>query len=302
MNASAPPSAEAAVQDLLDVLALQPIGADRFTVQPKAFGRGRIYGGQVFAQALVAGHLTTGDRLPHSVHACFLLPGVPQEPLFFEVERMRDGGAFSSRRIQVIQSGKAILTMIASFHRNEDGFDHQAPMPEVPGPEGLRATPDLLAQWVAETGVPAHSMLESSMSGRMGLEVRPVDPDSVFLKFQGPPRHAHWLRVRRAVPDDPRLHCWLLAFASDLGFIGTTLRPHGQPWYSPVLQPSTIEHSMWFHRPFRADEWLLYVMDSPSAFGGRGLVRGTIFDRAGRLVASSAQDGLIRPIRPPAHP
>lgn len=297
MNAPTPPSAEETVQELLQVLDLQPAGPDRFTVQPRAFGRSRIYGGQVFAQALVAGHLTTGDRMPHSVHACFLLPGLPQEPLLFEVERMRDGGAFSSRRVQVLQGGKAILTMIASFHRNEDGFDHQATMPAVLGPDSLRSSVDLLAEWVAQTGVPAHSMIESSMSGRMGLEVRPVEPDSVFLKFQGPPRHAHWVRVRRRVADDPRLHCWLLAFASDLGFIGTTLRPHGQPWYSPVLQPSTIEHSMWFHRPFRADEWLLYVMDSPSAFGGRGLVRGTIFDQAGRLVASSAQEGLIRPIR-----
>lgn len=301
MNPACVPGADETVRELLDILDLRPTEPDRFTVQPRAFGRSRVYGGQVFAQALAAGNLTTGDRLPHSAHACFLLPGLPTEPMTFDVERTRDGGAFSCRRVQVEQAGRVILTMILSCHRSEDGFDHQSPMPDVPAPDALASTVELLAQWEQHTGKPAHPMLESSMSGRMGLDVRPVDPDSVFLQFQGPARYAHWVRTRRPVGDDPRLHRWLLGFASDLAFIGTALRPHGQPWYEDGHQPSTIEHSMWFHRPFRADQWLLYTMDSPSAYGGRGLVRGSFYDESGKLVASSAQEGLMRP-KPSAAP
>lgn len=294
-SCSTPPDT---VQELLDVLDLKPAGTDRFTVQPKHFGRSRLYGGQIFAQALVAAHLTTGERMPHSLHACFLRPGSPDAPVFFEVERMLDGGAFSNRSVKAIQRGAVILTLIASFHRTETGFEHQTPAPEAPAPEALACTAQLMKEWTEKSGETPHPMLESSMTDRMGLEVRPVDPDSLFVAFQGPPQNAHWVRVRRRVSDDPRLHCWLLAFASDLGFIGTSLRPHGQPWYSKILQPSTITHSLWFHRPFRADEWMLYVMDSPSAHGARGLVRGSLYDRGGRLVASAAQDGLIRPISP----
>lgn len=300
MNLPSSPTPADTVQELLEVLDLKPAGPDRFTVQPKHFGRSRIYGGQIFAQALVAAHLTTGERMPHSLHACFLRPGSPDAPVSFEVERLLDGGAFSNRSVKAVQGGAVILTLIASFHRAETGFDHQAPAPDAPSPEALACTAQLLKDWTEQSGETPHAMLESSMTDRMGLEVRPVDPASLFVAFQGPPQYAHWVRVRRQVSDDPRLHCWLLAFASDLGFIGTSLRPHGQPWYSPILQPSTITHSLWFHRPFRADEWLLYVMDSPSAYGARGLVRGSLYDRNGRLVASAAQDGLIRPIRPAA--
>lgn len=294
--AAAPPGP---VRDVLDVLSLKPLGDDRFVVQPRPFGRNRLFGGQVFAQALVAANLTTGGRLPHSCHACFLLPGTPDQALYLDVERTRDGGAFSSRRVQAIQDGKVILTMLASFHRQETGFEHQTSMLEVPAPESLPSGAELLARWAARTGERPHAMLESSLTDRMGMEVRPVEPDSLLDAFQGPPRHAHWVRFVQPVADDPRLHCWLLAFASDLGFLGTALRPHGQPWYSSRQPPSTIDHSLWLHRPFRADEWLLYVMDSPSAHAARGFVRGTLYDRAGRLIASTAQEGLIRPMRTP---
>lgn len=292
------PSPTDPVQELLDVLDLKPVGPDRFTVQPRHFGRTRLYGGQIFAQALVAAHLTAGERMPHSLHAGFLRPGSPDEPVFFEVERMLDGGAFSSRCVKAVQRGSVILTLMASFHRAEEGFEHQAPAPYAPAPESLACTAQLLKEWAERSGQTPHPMLESSMTDRMGLEVRPLDPDSLFVSFQGPPQHAHWVRVRRRVSDDPRLHCWLLAFASDLGLLGTSLRPHGQPWYSPTLQPSTITHSLWFHRSFRADDWLLYIMDSPIAHGARGFVRGSLYDRSGRLVASAAQEGLIRRIRP----
>jgi acyl-CoA thioesterase-2 len=285
------------VQDVIDVLSLRPLGGDRFVVQPKAFGRQRLFGGQVFAQATAAASLTSGDRLPHSLHACFLLPGSPDHPLYLEVERTRDGGAFSSRRVQALQDGKVILTMLASFHRQETGFEHQEPMPAVPEPDALRNSSQLLAEHAARTGEQPHPMLENSLSNRMGMEIRPVEPESLLAAFQGPPRYAHWLRFIRPVADDPRLHCWLLAFASDMAFLGTSLRPHGQPWYSATLQPSTIDHALWIHRPFRADDWLLFVTESPSAHAARGFVRGTLYDRGGRLIASAAQEGLIRPIR-----
>ncbi len=291
------PVAADPVAEVLSVLDLQPLGADRFSVQPREFGRRRLYGGQVFAQTMMAAQLTVEGRAPHSLHACFLLPGAPDEPVYFEVERTRDGGAFSSRHVKALQNGRVILTLLASFHRPEQGFEHQTAMPQVAAPESLASTATLLADWVQKTGEVPHAMLESSMSQRMGLDLRPLDPSGVFGNVVRPPQYAHWFRISRRVPDDPRLHYALLAFASDLGFLGTSLRPHGVPWFAPEIQPSTIDHSLWFHRPLRADDWLLYVMDSPTASNARGFVRGTIYDRAGRLVASTAQDGLIRPVR-----
>lgn len=293
-----PSEADDAVAEVLGALDLRPDGPDAFRAQPREFGRRRLYGGQIFAQTLMAAQLSVdAARSPHSLHACFLLPGSPDHPVRFEVERMRDGGAFSSRRVQALQDGRVILTLLASFHRREDGFEHQSVMPEVAAPESLASTGELLADWVRRTGEVPHAMLETSMTRRMGLDVRPLDPKDVFGNVVRPPQYAHWVRVCNRVPGDPRLHYALLAFASDLGFLGTSLRPHGVPWFAPEIQPSTVDHSLWFHRPFRADDWLLYVMDSPSAGNARGFVRGTIYDRAGRLVASSAQDGLIRPLR-----
>lgn len=290
-----------AVDEVLGVLDLRADGPDAFRAQPREFGRRRLYGGQVFAQTVMAAQLSVdASRPPHSLHACFLLPGTPDEEVRFEVERTRDGGAFSSRRVQAIQSGRVILTLLASFHRAETGFEHQSPMPDAPAPESLAGTGELLADWVRRTGTAPHAMLETSMTRRMGLDVRPLDPEAVFGYTRRPPQQVHWVRVCRRVPDEPRLHYALLAFASDLGFLGTSLRPHGVPWFSPDMQPSTIDHSLWIHRPFRADQWLLYVMDSPIAAGARGFVRGTFFDQQGRLVASTAQDGLIRPIAPRA--
>ncbi len=290
-----PPSiANDAVADVLSVLDLEMLSADSFRAQPLAFGRRRLYGGQIFAQSVMAAQLTVDKRAPHALHACFLLPGTPDEPVIFEVDRLRDGGAFSSRRVNALQQGRVILSLMASFHREENGFEHQMQMPATPAPESLLSTSALLENWVQRTGSVPHSMLEVSMTQRMGLDVHPLDPDGVFGDQVRPPHYAHWFRVCRPVPDDPRLHYGLLAFASDLCFLGTSLRPHGVPWYAPNMQPSTVDHSLWIHRPLRADDWLLYVMDSPTAQRGRGFSRGTIYDREGRLVASSAQDGLIR--------
>lgn len=285
------------VAELMGVLDLKPDGDNRFWAQPREFGRRRLYGGQVFAQSVMAAQLSVEGRAPHSLHACFLLPGSPDHPVHFEVERMRDGGAFSSRRVQALQDGRVILTLLASFHRPEPGFDHQIEMPPAPDPETLASTGALLADWARLSGEIPHAMLQASMTQRMGLDVRPLEPDALFETQARPPHYAHWFRVCRSVADDPRLHYALLAFASDLGFLGTALRPHGMPWFAPDILPSTIDHSLWIHRPLRADDWLLYVMDSPTAQNARGFVRGTIYDRVGRLVASTAQDGLIRPVR-----
>lgn len=287
------------VEQVLGVLDLHADGPDTFRAQPRSFGRRRLFGGQVFAQTMMAAQLSVDAlRAAHSMHACFLLPGSPEHEVRFNVERMRDGGAFSSRRVQAIQDDRVILTLLASFHRSETGFEHQSAMPSAPAPERLASTGELLADWVRKTGATPHAMLETSMTRRMGLDVRPLDPDGTFAYSWRPPAQAHWVRVARRVPDDPRLHRALLAFASDLTFLGTSLRPHGVPWFAPEIHPSTIDHSLWIHRPFRADEWLLYVMDSPTASGARGFVRGTFYDQSGRLVASTAQDGLIRPAHP----
>ena len=289
-----PPATPDAVAEVLGVLDLKTVGTDRFRAQPREFGRRRLYGGQIFAQTVMAAQLTVDDRAPHALHACFLLPGTPDDPVDFEVERLRDGGAFSARRVNALQNGRVILSLMASFHRTEEGFEHQIEMPPAPEPETLASTSSLLADWVQQTGTVPHSMLEVSMTQRMGLDVHPLEPDSVFGDKIRPPEYAHWFRVCRTVPDDPRLHYALLAFASDLCFLGTSLRPHGVPWYAPSMQPSTVDHSLWIHRPLRADEWLLYVMDSPTAQNARGFVRGSIYDRAGRLVAWLAKNGLIR--------
>ncbi len=298
MNAAMPlASATDAVAEVLDVLDLKSVGNDRFLAQPREFGRRRLYGGQIFAQTVMAAQLTVENRTPHALHATFLLPGTPDAPVNFEVERLRDGGAFSARRVNALQDGRVILSLMASFQRFEEGFEHQIEMPPAPAPESLESTGTLLADWVRRTGEVPHSTLEVSMTQRMGLDVHPLEPDSVFGDKVRPPHYAHWFRVSRRVPDDPRLHYGLLAFASDLCFLGTSLRPHGVPWFAPNIQPSTVDHSLWIHRSLRADDWLLYVMDSPTAQNARGFVRGTIYDRAGRLVASSAQDGLIRPVR-----
>ncbi|MDT0496156.1 acyl-CoA thioesterase II [Algiphilus sp. W345] len=289
--------AETAVREVIDALTLEPTGPDRYRVRPREFGRRRLFGGQVFAQSLMAAQHSAPERPPHSVHACFLLPGTPDIPVDFEVERVRDGGAFSCRHVRALQGGREILTMFVSCQRPEAGYEHQCPMPDVPAPESLRSSGELLREWTARTGEIPHAMLETSMTLRMGLELRPLDPEGVFGTLVRPPQNAHWFRICRKVPVDPALHRGLLAFASDLGFLGTALRPHGKPWFAPDIQPSTIDHSLWLHRSVRVDDWLLYVMDSPTAQGARGFVRGSIYDRAGRLVASTAQDGLLRDTR-----
>jgi len=254
----------------------------------------RVFGGQVLAQALVAAMRTVPDeRACHSFHAYFLRPGDPKVPILYEVDRSRDGTSFSARRVVAIQHGAQIFILAASFQRAQDGFEHQAQMPVVPEPESLEDDQQVLLR---------DSALAPAMHAWVAQE-RPFETRAVLGRgpFDGsgdrPARPAidHiWLKTRGQLPDDPNLHRVLLAFVSDMSLLDTALLPHGKSIFSKV-QVASLDHAMWFHRPFRADDWLLYVQDSPSASGARGFNRGAIYTRQGVLVASVAQEGLIRP-------
>jgi acyl-CoA thioesterase II len=250
----------------------------------------RVFGGQVLAQALVAATRTVDSERPcHSFHAYFLRPGDPRVPILYEVDRSRDGGSFTSRRVVAIQHGAQIFTLAASFQKVESGFEHQSQMPVVPEPESLEDDQQVLLrdpalqpetrEWVARE----RPFETRSVLGR-GLGDRPARP---------PVDHI-WLKTRGALPQSDDIHRALLAFVSDMSLLDTALLPHGKSIFSNV-QVASLDHAMWFHRPFRADEWLLYVQDSPSASGARGFNRGAIYRRDGMLVASVAQEGLIRP-------
>jgi len=214
-------------------------------------------------------------------------------PIVYEVDRVRDGKSFSARRVQAIQGGEVLLSMICSFQVPEPGFEHQAPMPEVPAPESLRSQPELVKEWLAAVPqVPPR--IREAFERRTAVEFRPVEPRNPLVPQVDPPRQSYWVRANGKLPDAPLLHACVLAYASDFSLLSTALRPHGVSWLTPGLAVASIDHTLWFHRPFRIDDWLLYAMDSPTAQGGRGLSRGQFFDRAGRLVVSVAQENLMR--------
>jgi acyl-CoA thioesterase-2 len=250
----------------------------------------RVFGGQVLAQALVAATRTVDPQRPcHSFHAYFLRPGDPKVPILYEVDRSRDGGSFTSRRVVAIQHGTQIFTLAASFQTIESGFEHQSQMPVAPDPEGLEDDQQVLLR---------NPELKPEMREWVARE-RPFETRSVLGRGLGdrparPPVDHIWLKTRGALPDVADIHRALLAFVSDMSLLDTALLPHGKSIFSNV-QVASLDHAMWFHRPFRADEWLLYAQDSPSASGARGFNRGAIYRRDGALVASVAQEGLIRP-------
>jgi len=282
-----------ALDDLLRLLDLEPLEVNLFRGQSRDLGGKAVFGGQVIGQALVAGSRTVEERLPHSLHAYFLRPGDRNRPIVYEVDRVRDGKSFSARRVQALQGGEALLSMICSFQSLEPGFEHQAPMPEVPAPESLRPQQELVREWLAAVPqVPAR--IREAFERRIAVEFRPVEPRNPLLPSVDPPRQAYWVRANGRLPDEPLLHACVLAYASDFSLLGTALRPHRISWLTPGLAVASIDHALWFHRPFRVDDWLLYSMDSPTAQGGRGLSRGQFFDRSGRLVASVAQENLMR--------
>ena len=279
-----------ALAELIQLLDLEPIEVNLFRgVSPKE-GWQRVFGGQVCAQALVAAMRTVDDRHAHSFHAYFLRPGDPSVPILYDVDRIRDGKSFTTRRVVAIQHGEPIFNMQVSFQVAEPGLEHQLSMPSVPPPEGLasevqrrRAVADRLPE-------PMRSVFLRDRP----IDVRHVGPVDELDPAPREPAQNVWLRAAGELPEDPALHQCVLAYASDLTLLDTSVLPHAISWWSEKLQSASIDHAMWFHRPFRADAWLLYAQDSPSASGARGFNRGSVFTHDGKLVASVTQEGLIR--------
>ena len=277
--------------DLVDRLDLEAIEHNIFRGKNRDIGTGRIYGGQVLAQALVAADRTVEDDRPvHSMHGYFILPGDLDVPVVYFVDRLRDGGSFTTRRVTAIQHGRAIFNLSASFHRPEEGLEHQTDPPDVPDPETLRPELDLIRE--AADRIPER--LRDVLTQDRALDFRSVDDADPFDTSVRPPLQRYWMRAVGEIGDAPVHHQAVLAYASDYGLLVTSLRPHGMSFRDDRLMVASLDHSIWFHRPVRVDEWLLYCVDSPVACGGRGFARGSYYDRAGRLVASVAQEGLVR--------
>jgi acyl-CoA thioesterase-2 len=291
----ADPTPETLVADLLDLLTLKPLGDDRFEGPRKVDGIGRVFGGQVIAQALVAAQSTVGDERPaHSLHAYFLRGGSEDHPLEIAVERVFDGGSFSNRRITATQQGKAVLAASVSFHKREDGPGHQAArMPDVPPPEELEAEHVLLARYWDEIADSAPPIILRPRP----VEVRAVDPGALLDRRPGPPVQNVWFKVRSALPDAPPIHRAILAYWTDMRLMATSLLPHPLAFARGDVRGASLDHALWFHAEARVDDWLLYAMESPWSGGARGLNHGRIFTRDGALVASVAQEGMFRPAR-----
>jgi len=276
--------------DLLKLLELERIEDNFFRGESRDIGSRRVFGGQVLGQALTAANYTVEDREVHSLHAYFLRPGDVKAPILYEVDRARDGKSFSNRRVVAVQHGRPIFNMAASFQAPEEGVQHQAEIPDVPGPDGVADLSDV-PEDVLATLPP---QMRRFLTRLRPIEMRPVEPmDLTTCAPRDPVRHV-WIRTVDGLPDDPDLHRNLLAYLSDYQLVGTTVLPHGIRWEHGNVQMASLDHAMWFHRPFRADEWLLYSMESPNASGARGLATGRFFKPDGTLVASAAQEGLVR--------
>ena len=279
---------------LLDLLDLEPIELDIFRGRSPKDHRQRVFGGQVAGQALVAaGRTVPADRPVHSLHAYFIRPGDPAVPIVYMVDRVRDGRSFTTRRVSAIQHGKAIFTLSASFHHDEPGPVYGAPMPQVPPPESVPPTGERLEKLF---GVRAHESFRNSP-----IELRFVGPLSheVYLDPSlRPERNLVWLRADGELPDDPLLHVCLMTYASDMTLLDSVLQRHNLSWADGQTTGASLDHAMWFHRPFRADRWLLYAQESPATAGARGLARGEVYTQDGTLVVSVMQEGLIRSRRP----
>ena len=281
--------AAARLPELLKLLDLERIEDNLFRGGSRDVGAPQVFGGQVLAQALVAASRTVEGRLVHSLHAYFLRRGDLAVPIVFEVDRSRDGGSFTSRRVVAIQHGQPILTMSASFQAPETGLEHQAAMPDAPPPESLRDLAEVEAEAIGQ--LPARAA--SYFRNQRPFEFRAPDPLDYLSREPRPAAKQVWFRVLGSLPDDQALHRSLLAYVSDYHLLPTATLPHGHSFFD--LQMASIDHAIWFHRDLRVDEWQLYTMDSPSASGARGFSRGSIYSRDGRLVASVAQEGLMRP-------
>lgn len=284
-----------AVAALINILDLEQVEQNIFRGNSPQAGWQRVFGGQVVGQALVAATRTVpAERSVHSLHCYFVRPGDPTVPIIYEVKHIRDGGSFTTRYVEAIQKGQTIFTLICSFHIEEPGLRHQPPMPAVPPPE--ETVPEELKEAFLNS-MPAH--IRAYFEAERPIELRPVDYSRFLPGTEGArkPTFAIWMRATGALPDDQAIHRCVLAYASDMTLLDTSLAVHGRSVFDGNIQGASLDHAMWFHRPFRADEWLLYSQDSPFAGGARGLSRGQIFTRDGVHIASVAQEGLIRPIQ-----
>ena len=283
-----------AVQDLLAVLDLEPLEVNLFRGRSPQVGWQRVFGGQVIGQALVAATRTVEGRPPHSMHAYFLLPGDPKVPIIYEVDRIRDGKSFTTRRVVAIQHGQPIFSMSVSFHADEEGLDHQAKIPDVPKPDELPSEAEIKERVLPQMPDPVRKYYERERP----IELRPVEYGRYLGKKSEDGKFNVWIRTTSRLPDNPAIHRCVLAYASDMTLLDTALVPHGRTVFEKSIMAASLDHALWFHRPFRADEWLLYAQDSPNLHGARGFARGLIFAADGTLIASVAQEGLLRERRP----
>ncbi|MBM4192204.1 MAG: acyl-CoA thioesterase II [Gammaproteobacteria bacterium] len=278
------------VTDLLQQFQLERLEVNLFRGESRDIGSPQVYGGQVLGQALMAAYQTIENLEVHSLHAYFLRRGDFNRPIIYQVDRSRDGHSFSSRRVIAVQNGEQIFTCAASFQCRERGLDHQSTMPVVPTPESLpdwsRPTPEVANQ--------LPDMLRRFLNRERPVEMRPVESIDFLRRTASPARERVWFRIAEPLSDDDCLHRCLLAYMSDFNLLTTATRPHHGTYPIGQMVMASIDHAFWFHRPFRVDEWLLYDLESPSASGGRGFARGSVYDRHGRLVASAAQEGLMR--------
>jgi acyl-CoA thioesterase-2 len=280
-----------AVEDLLSILDLEELDLNLFRGRSPQAGWQRVYGGQVIGQALVAAVRTVdASRPPHSMHAYFLLPGDPKVPIIYDVDRMRDGKSFTTRRVTARQHGHPIFSTLVSFHASEAGLDHQARMPNVPAPEDLPNETQMREKLLPTMPDPVRRYYERERP----IELRPVEFDRYGGKKYPDGRFHVWIKATGRLPDDLAIHQCVLAYASDMTLLDAALAPHGRTLFEKEFMAASLDHALWLHRPFRADDWLLYAQDSPNLHGSRGFSRGLIFTRDGTLVASVAQEGLVR--------
>jgi acyl-CoA thioesterase-2 len=279
------------LDELVHLLALERLEENLYRGQSQDLGWGVVFGGQVLGQALTAAIRTVPEERPvHSLHAYFLRPGDVRAPIVYDVDRIRDGSSFTTRRVVAIQHGEAIFNLAASFQKMEPGFEHADDMPQVPPPEEVPTD----AERLKRHGGKAPKMLQEWATAERPFESRTVEDDDPMNTDVKPATRHVWFRTRHRLPDTPSMHQALLAYASDFSFLTTALKPHGVTWLSRGMQVASLDHAVWFHAPFRADEWLLHVMHSPRAAGARGLVLGRVYTREGVLVATTAQEGLVR--------
>ncbi len=276
--------------DLIKLLDLEPLEVNLFRGESRDIGSPQVFGGQVLGQALAAAAATVEGRIVHSLHAYFLRRGDFNAPIVYQVDRSLDGHSFCNRRVVAIQHGAPIFTMTASFQIVEEGFDHQIEMPAVPAPETLPDASRPPQEMLARVPEGVRRFLERPRP----FEFRLVQPMEFLAARKAPPTRQVWFRAVDRLPDDEGLHRCLLAYLSDYFLLDTATLPHGLPSFSGKLVMASIDHAMWFHRPLRVDDWLLYAVESPSASGARGFARAGVYSRDGRLVASTAQEGLVR--------